>query len=54
MAAGKFDVHGPQSEKRFSTFSAYADSKLIMLLFTVELADRLKGTRVTAFSGLEM
>jgi retinol dehydrogenase 12 len=46
--AGQFDVHNLQSEKRFSTFGAYANSKLLMLLFTIELADRLKGTRVTA------
>lgn len=47
-AAGKFDMHDLQSEKRFSTFSAYSDSKLLMLLFTVEIADRLKGTGITA------
>jgi retinol dehydrogenase 12 len=47
-AAGKFDVRNLQSESRFSTFGAYAASKLLMLLFTVELADRLKGTWVTA------
>jgi NAD(P)-dependent dehydrogenase (short-subunit alcohol dehydrogenase family) len=47
-AAGKFDLHNPHSERRFSTFSAYSDSKLLMLLFTIELAERLKGTRVTA------
>ena len=46
--AGKFDVNNLQSEKRFSTFGAYSDSKLLMLLFTIELAERLKGTGVTA------
>jgi retinol dehydrogenase 12 len=46
--AGKFDVGNLQSENRFSTFSSYSNSKLLMLLFTIELADRLRGTRVTA------
>jgi retinol dehydrogenase-12 len=46
--AGKFDVHNLQSEKRFSTFSAYSDSKLLMLLFTIELAERLRETGITA------
>ena len=45
--AGKFDAHNLQSEKRFSTFSAYSDSKLLMLLFTIELAERLSGTGIT-------
>jgi retinol dehydrogenase-12 len=47
-AKGKFDAHALQSGKRVSTFSAYSDSKLFMLLFTVELANRLKGMGVTA------
>ena len=47
-AGGKFDPHNLQSEKRFSAFGAYANSKLLMLLFTLELAERLKATQVTA------
>lgn len=47
-AAGKFDVENLQSEKRFSTFGAYATSKLLVLLFTIELANRLKGTTIAA------
>jgi retinol dehydrogenase 12 len=47
-ANGKFDSDDLQGEKRFSTFGAYANSKLLMLLFTIELAARLKGTPVTA------
>jgi retinol dehydrogenase 12 len=47
-AAGKFDTGNLQSERGFSTFGAYATSKLLMLLFTIELADRLKGAAVTA------
>lgn len=44
----KFDEHNLQGERRFSPFSAYSASKLLMLLYTIELANRLKGTRVTA------
>jgi len=46
--AGKFDPQNLQSEKRFSAMGTYAASKLFMLLFTVELAERLKGTNVTS------
>jgi retinol dehydrogenase 12 len=46
--AGKFDPDNLQSERRFSTIGAYAASKLLVLLFTIELAHRLKPTRVTA------
>lgn len=46
--AGKFDPGNLQSEYRFSTIGAYAASKLCVLLFTVELAQRLKPTRITA------
>jgi len=45
---GKFDPENLQGEKRFSTFSAYSNSKLLMLLSTIELASRLKATPVTA------
>jgi NAD(P)-dependent dehydrogenase (short-subunit alcohol dehydrogenase family) len=47
-SAGKFDPGNLQSEKRFSTIASYAASKLLMLMFAVELADRLRNTRVTA------
>ena len=46
--AGKFDPGNLQSEHRFSTIGAYAASKLCVLLFTIELAHRLKATRITA------
>lgn len=46
--AGKFDPANLQSERQFSTISAYAASKLCVLLFTIELAQRLKSTQVTA------
>ena len=47
-ANGRFDPGNLQSEKRFSSFGTYANSKLLMLLFTIELAERLKTTSVTA------
>ena len=46
--AGKFDPGNLQGERRFSTIGAYAASKLCVLLFTIELAHRLRPTRVTA------
>jgi NAD(P)-dependent dehydrogenase (short-subunit alcohol dehydrogenase family) len=46
--AGKFDPDNLQSERKFSTLGAYAASKLCVLLFTVELADKLRSTRVAA------
>lgn len=45
--AGKFDPDNLQGEHRFSTIGAYAASKLCVLLFTIELAQRLAPTRVT-------
>ena len=45
---GKFDPQNLQSENHFSTMSAYSASKLLVLLFTIELAKRLQGTRITA------
>ena len=47
-SAGKLDPGNLQSEKRFSVFGTYAATKLFMLMFTMELAARLRGTRVTA------
>jgi NAD(P)-dependent dehydrogenase (short-subunit alcohol dehydrogenase family) len=47
-AIARFDAHNLQSEKKFSVLGAYAASKLFMLMFTEELAERLAGTRVTA------
>jgi retinol dehydrogenase 12 len=46
--AGKFDPDNLQSQNRFSTIGTYAASKLCVLLFTIELAHRLRSTRVTA------
>ena len=47
-SGGKFDPQNLQSEKKFSSFGTYANSKLLMLLFTIELAERLKLTPITA------
>jgi retinol dehydrogenase 12 len=46
--AGKFNPGNLPSEQQFSTIGTYAASKLYVLLFTIELAQRLKPTRVVA------
>jgi len=45
--SGKFDPENLQSEKDFGTFSSYCNTKLLNILFTFELAERLKGTEIT-------
>ena len=47
-AIGKFDPDNLQSEKHFYALGAYAATKLFVLMFTEELARRLKATSVTA------
>jgi NAD(P)-dependent dehydrogenase (short-subunit alcohol dehydrogenase family) len=47
-SVGKFAPGDLEKGKRFAPFSAYANSKLLMLLFSIELAIRLKNTPVTA------
>ena len=47
-AIGKFDPNNLQSERHFSVLGAYAATKLFVLMFTEELASRLKATSVTA------
>jgi retinol dehydrogenase-12 len=44
---GKFDVDNLQSEKQFSVMAAYSSSKLFMLMYSIELANRLRETRIT-------
>ena len=39
-----------QAEKSYSSFFAYRQSKLANVLFTIELADRLKDSSVTCVS----
>lgn len=46
-SVGKFDPGNLQSERKFSILPTYASTKLLMLLFTFELAKRLYGTDVT-------
>lgn len=45
---GKIEFNNLQSEKKFSKLGSYANSKLMNVLFTYELARRLKDTNVTA------
>ena len=45
--SGKFDPDNLQSEKKFGSFSTYCNTKLLNMLFTFELADRLKDTGIT-------
>lgn len=40
--AGRFDPHNLQSEKHYNSIRTYADTKLYNIMFTLELADRLK------------
>lgn len=46
--AGEFDPENLQLQENFSPMKAYGNSKLFNILFTKELADRLKDTKVTA------
>jgi len=46
-AGGKFDPDNFQSEKGFSSFGTYSNTKLLNILFTLELAERLKDTSIT-------
>ena len=47
-AIGKFDPDNLQSERHFSVLGTYAATKLFVLMFTEELARRLRATSVTA------
>jgi NAD(P)-dependent dehydrogenase (short-subunit alcohol dehydrogenase family) len=44
---GKFDARNLQGERRFSTFAAYAASKLFVIMSSIEFAQRLHDTNVT-------
>lgn len=46
-AIGKFDEGNLQREKSYSVLGAYSASKLFVLLFSIELAERLKATAIT-------
>lgn len=45
--SGKLDFNDFQSEKSYGGMRAYANAKLMLLMFTHELARRLEGTDVT-------
>jgi NAD(P)-dependent dehydrogenase (short-subunit alcohol dehydrogenase family) len=45
---GKLDFDNLQSEKSFGALATYSNSKLMNVLFTYELARRLKETKITA------
>jgi retinol dehydrogenase 14 len=47
-ASGRIDFDDPQGERNYSGQRAYAQSKLANVMFTYELARRLKGAGVTA------
>jgi NAD(P)-dependent dehydrogenase (short-subunit alcohol dehydrogenase family) len=44
---GRIDLEDPNLEKRYSPFAAYARSKLALLLASLELAERLRGSGVS-------
>jgi len=44
---GKFDINNLQSEKKFAVLDTYADTKLFTVMFTMQLAEEVKGTKVT-------
>lgn len=44
---GKFDENNLQSERSYSILGSYSASKLFMLLYSIELAGRLRDTRIT-------
>lgn len=45
--AGRLDTENLHGEKNYSSFRIYADTKLYNILFTLELAERLKDTGIT-------
>ncbi len=45
---GSIDLADLNSERSFSGYSVYASSKLMNVMFTIELAERLTGTGITA------
>lgn len=46
--SGKIDFENLQGEKSYSVLGMYANTKLYNVLFTYELARRLKGSQITA------
>ena len=48
QSMGKIDFENLQSEKGYSSFRAYSNAKLMLVMTTYEMARRLEGTGVTA------
>lgn len=48
--SGNLDFNNLTLEKRYGVMRAYSESKLALVMFTRELAKRLKGSGVTAYS----
>jgi len=46
-SAGRFDLDNLQGEKDYNSFRTYADTKLINILLTLELAERLKDSGIS-------
>lgn len=46
-AHSEIDLNDLMCEKKYSQFKAYSRSKMANILFTYELAERLKGTQIT-------
>ena len=46
--SGKIDLDDLQSDKNYKGMNAYSSAKLMVVMYTYELARRLKGTGVTA------
>ncbi len=44
---GKINIDNLQSEKNYSGMKVYSNAKLMLIIYTYELAKRLEGTRVT-------
>jgi NAD(P)-dependent dehydrogenase (short-subunit alcohol dehydrogenase family) len=49
-SSGEVDLDDLSLEERYSGYGAYANSKLMNVLFTHELARRLQGTKVTTYA----
>jgi NAD(P)-dependent dehydrogenase (short-subunit alcohol dehydrogenase family) len=45
--SGKVDLNDLQSERKYNGMQAYRNAKLMLIMFTYELAERLKGTGVS-------
>ena len=45
---GRVDLEDLQSEKKYAGMQTYSNAKLMLIMFTYELARRLEGKRVTA------